>query len=230
MNTPIDPLLREVEEDLRRERFAALWKKFGGIAIAAVVAIVLAVAGYQGWQSYSMSARETASARFEQAQRRADLGPGEAAEAFGAIADDAPSGYALLARLREARARAAEGGAEALEPYDRLAQQAEEPLYRDLAAVLHALVRWDEGARDAPDAASASNADGAAQPMAEIDRLAAPDGAWRFTAREVAAAAAYERGDRARARELWQELREDPAAPPQLRDRMGKLLDQARDG
>ena len=41
-----DSLFREIEEDLRQEHWAKLWKRYGNYAVGAVFALVLSVAGY----------------------------------------------------------------------------------------------------------------------------------------------------------------------------------------
>ena len=48
-NTPANPedaFLREVDEEYRRSQLANLWKRFGTLAIAA---LILALAGLAGW-------------------------------------------------------------------------------------------------------------------------------------------------------------------------------------
>ncbi len=44
-----DTLIREVDEELRRDRMRKLWRQGGPWVIAAAVAVVLVVAGYEGW-------------------------------------------------------------------------------------------------------------------------------------------------------------------------------------
>ena len=47
-----DGLLREVEEELRRERLEKIWKQYGTYIIAAAAAIVFGVLGFKYWESY----------------------------------------------------------------------------------------------------------------------------------------------------------------------------------
>ena len=58
-------IFREVEEDVRRERFEQIWKQYGDYIIAGVAVIVIAIAGYELWQRYEETQRlkssETAS-------------------------------------------------------------------------------------------------------------------------------------------------------------------------
>ena len=48
-------LLREIQEDLRRERLEKLWKRYGSVLIGAALAIVVAVAAYQAWKAWELS-------------------------------------------------------------------------------------------------------------------------------------------------------------------------------
>ena len=42
-------IFREVDEDIRHERFKRLWDRFGPWVIGVAVLIVLITAGYRGW-------------------------------------------------------------------------------------------------------------------------------------------------------------------------------------
>ena len=45
-----DSLFREVDEEVRAERFQKLWKQYGAYVAGAAIGVVLAVAGINGWQ------------------------------------------------------------------------------------------------------------------------------------------------------------------------------------
>ena len=47
-------IFKEVDEELRRDNFAKLWKKYGRAILGLALAIVLAVAGVQGWRAYDL--------------------------------------------------------------------------------------------------------------------------------------------------------------------------------
>ena len=58
MAEPIeDGIFREIDEELRQENFAKLWKKYGNLIIAGAIVLVVAVGGYQGWRNYDLNAR-----------------------------------------------------------------------------------------------------------------------------------------------------------------------------
>ena len=67
-------IFQEVEEDVRRERYEQIWKKYGNYIIAAAAVVVLAVAGYQAWQRYDLSQRQQVSDRLRQASQAVQTG------------------------------------------------------------------------------------------------------------------------------------------------------------
>ncbi len=103
MSEQTDTFVREVQEEIRRERLAQLWDKYGVIALGLAALLVIGVGGYQYAEHSSRSAREAAGQKFEAATRLAATGKAlEAQQAFEALAKSAPSGYGALARLRVA--------------------------------------------------------------------------------------------------------------------------------
>ncbi|MEC8386693.1 MAG: tetratricopeptide repeat protein, partial [Pseudomonadota bacterium] len=52
----------EVDEELRQERAARLWRQYGSWLIAAALAVVIAVGGYRYWQYYQANERAAAAA------------------------------------------------------------------------------------------------------------------------------------------------------------------------
>ncbi len=100
-----DSLLREIDEELRQEQYAKLWKKYGSYLIAAALALVVAVAGYQGWQTYDVKNRMEQGERFAAAQQLAMSGKSAAAAvAFAELKVEAGGGYELVGCLRTAAA------------------------------------------------------------------------------------------------------------------------------
>ena len=45
---PVGDLFREIDEELRQERFEKLWQNYGKYVIGAAVAVVLSVGGWKG--------------------------------------------------------------------------------------------------------------------------------------------------------------------------------------
>lgn len=207
-------IIREVDEELRRENWEILWKKYGKFGIAAAVAVVLVTAGVVGWRKYDLAQRTQAGNEFStviaEVENTKDAAP--AADMLAAYIAEAPTGYGTLARLREAKLRADAGdrGA-AIALYDQLAaDSAVEPLFRDLAALYSVRMQIDGGDASALDA--------------RLAPLAADDAPWRYTARELQAVIALNKGDSAAAREIYAGLADDMNTPDSLRARATEML------
>ncbi len=208
-----DSLFREIDEDLRQERYAKLWKAYGKYLAAAAVALVLSVAGYQGWRAWDTSTRSALGERFDAAQRLARGDQTEAAaRAFAELAADSSGGYALLARFQEAALLAKRGGkVAAAGVYRVLAEDSGVgALYRDLAVVLGALLEMD-----GPDPGALTR---------RLAPLTADDNPWRHSAREITAILAHRGGDRAKAKALFVGIAADPSAPQGMRRRAAEML------
>lgn len=208
-------IFNEIEEDIRRERMARLWKRFGPLVVVVAVLIVAGVSGWRAWDWYSKKQAEEAGGKFEAALVLAGEGKhAEAEAAFSALAADAPSGYAALARFRAASELALTDKTAAVRRFEELAQDISLPaVTRDLARIRAALILVDTG----------SEADVASR----IEPLAVAGNTWRHSAREILALAAWKAGDVANTRRWAQELITDIEAPPGARGRGQLLLDLA---
>lgn len=120
-----DSLLREVQEELRREQMQKIWQRYNGLILGAAALIVLAVAGYKFLETRRITAAEKGGADFTAAESLSDQKKkDDAAKAFQAIAESGPAGYAALAKLQLAGAQVKDGKtADAVATYDSLAKQ-----------------------------------------------------------------------------------------------------------
>ena len=206
-------IFQEVEEDLRRDRYERLAKKYGVVVVAGLVAIVAATAGYVLWKNWHQARQQAATLQLAQAVDGA--GPaGTTAAAIPeleTVAKEASAGPAGLARLYEAGVKARTGdSAGAVALYDALAVDGSLPaVYRDLAALLSVQQQVASG-----------------DPRALSERLAGlilDTNPWRFSARELYGLLANRAGDQARAKILFQQLADDKDAPAGLRARAAEL-------
>lgn len=208
-----DSLLREIDEELRQEKYAKLWKKYGTYVIAFAVLLVVGVAGYQGWRAWDIKTRTEHSERFLAALDLRAAGDLEAARnALAELADDAGKGYATLARFQEAALLQELGDRRgAVAAYETLSNDRSIPeSFRQLAVILGALLDLDS-----------------ADPHALNERLVPLTEAgspWRFTALEVTALLAVRSGDVGRAREIFTQLSEEASTPPGIRGRASEML------
>lgn len=201
-------IFREVDEELRQERLASLWKRYGTYVVAAVILIVGAVGGYRLYNSWQAGQSGESGAKFIAAlglieEERFD----EARPLLSELAEDGHGAYPTLARFQEAAVLAADGKRDdAVALYDRIAVEGGvETAFRDLARLRAAILLVDTAA---PDEISR-----------RVGDIAAGDGIWRHTAREALALSRYRAGDYARADEILDEIMADPAAPARLKSR-----------
>jgi hypothetical protein len=202
----VTDIFREVEEDVRRERFEKIWKQYGDYIIAGAAAIVIGVAGYKLWTRYEDQQRFNASKTFVAAQEAADSGNTPAAQAmFAKLAQSAPGGYKTVAKLAEANTLLVSGKRnDAITIYKSIADNDSSPL-GDAARMRAAWAEVDS------------------VPRAELEQFLAPLTAqtseWRFMAREVLAYADYRAGAAQQARKEFQALADDKGSSQSLRDR-----------
>lgn len=207
-----DGFIREVDEELQRERVARLWQRYGTIIIGVAVIVIAATAGKVGWDAWQdrqLAQQATAFAAAENAFRT-DLP--EAADKFAVLADGLDGNAAAIARLREAQVRLADGQDDAaVATLEAVAATAGiDAILRDIAAVAAAEQRLD--------------ADSLAELRASLEQQGADGAAFRYSARELLALAALEAGERDESLEQLRSLANDGTAPEPIRQRAGELL------
>jgi hypothetical protein len=205
-------IIREVDEELRREQLQKLWQRYGVYVIGAALVVVLGVAGWRGWEWYQARESARAGARFETALELAEGNKrAEADELLATLTRDAPAGYVLLARFRAAAELAEHDKAAGASAYDALANDTSvEPTLRDLAKVRAALALVD----------TVSPADIAGR----LDPLIAANSPFRPSAREILGLARFRVGEAEAARKLFTDILTDPETPPAMRSRAQLLL------
>ncbi len=207
-------IIREVDEELKRENWQKLWKRYGKFLIGAAVFSVAATAAVVGWREYDASQRLAIGDRFAAVLADAESSdtPAASADAMAAFAAGAPDGYAMLARLREAKLRADAGDrAAAIAIYDSIAGDGSaDRMFRDLAILYSVRTQADDGDPDAL--------------IARLSPLGAETGTWRYSARELTAILHLRAGDIEASRAAYQQLADDLLAPQGLRARSAEML------
>ena len=118
-------IFKEVDEDLRREQFKKLWDRFGPYVIGLAILIVVATAGYRGWDYWQERQAQATGDRFLAALDLADKGEHDKAiAALKAIEANGSGQYPVLAGFRVASEMAAAGNTQdAIAEYDAIAAQ-----------------------------------------------------------------------------------------------------------
>jgi len=212
-----DSFIREVEEELRSDRMKSVWERFGKWIIGAAVAIVLAVAGNAAWNWYAESQATASGDRFRAALIAANEGnTAQARETLEALQVDGFGQYPVLARMRDATLLHDGGDASAaVAAFDTIAADAEVPdVLRDMARLRAAYILVDEG--DYSEVAERAEA------------IASDDNALRFGAREAMGLSAWKQERHADARQLFEQIASDAAAPPPTAARARLMLDLIR--
>jgi hypothetical protein len=206
-------IIREVEEDLRRERYEALWKRYGSFVIMAALVIIVGVAGYKGWQYWQQSRADGAGARYEGAmQFSRENKDADSVAALEALVKDAPAGYQTLGRFRlAAEASNAGNKAGALALYQSLADdKIADAMLRSYAQLKAAELRVDDA--------------DFTEMQTRLTPLLADGQPWRHSARELLGLAAFKAGNSAEAEKAFVLLVADPDVPQGLRQRAEMMM------
>lgn len=210
----LSDIFREIDEELRRDSVAQLWKKYGKHVIGLAVLIVIATAAIVGWRTYQDKQRETQGGEYASALDLARQGKdADAAAAFASLAQKADSGRAVLARFEEAASKVNAGDvAGAIAIYDELAaNNALNSAFRDSATMLSARYTLDKGD---PQAA-----------IAKLQPLTQPTNAWHGLALEMTALAELKAGDKSKAQKNFDALGKDTTAPQAVRQRAAAMAE-----
>lgn len=211
MGGAVSDILREVDEELRREKFETLWRRYGAYAFGLAAVIVLAVAANVIWQHFSDNRRADRARQYEAALQLVARGDSAASAALQDLAGGG-DGYAALARLHEAALKARAGDAAgAVAIYEQVAADgAVDEHLRQLAVILLALHTVDSAPPE--------------QLTQRLQPLTDPSSPWRYSALELTALLALRAGDTAQAQQILTGLADDLNTPRALRQRATELL------
>lgn len=207
-------LIQEVDEDLRNEQYAKLWKRYGSWVIAAAVLVVVIVAGYQGWKAWQERKQTEAGERYGAALALEQAGKTkEADEALAKIAAAGDgTGFAALAGMRRAESLAKAGDTKgAMAAYEQLSTADIPKLMRDLATIKEALLALDT-----------TGDTGAIE--ARVGALAVSGNPWYYQGTELVALFAHKKGDDKHAVDLFKQLADDAEAPQGIRALSAEML------
>jgi len=214
-----DDLLRQVEEELRRERIEKIWKQYGTYIIAAAALIVVGVAGYKIWESRRITAAQASGAAYEGAllllNEKKD---GSAEKEFEKLAGGGASGYRGLSQLQLAGLLAKQGKkAEALATYDALAASSNgDIMLREFARLQAAGLRVGD-----VDFTDIEN---------RLTPLMADTSPWRYSARELLGLAAFKAGKMTEARSILTPLFVDQQTPQSITERAQIIMAEIATG
>jgi hypothetical protein len=207
-----ESFIREVNQELRQEKAKALWDRFGPIAIAIAVLVVLATAAVVTYQWWVDSRADASGDAFAQAVSLAKDGKQD--EALKALDDLEATGYGaypLLARMRAGTALADKGDfAGAVAQFDEVAADTSIPqAIRDVAKLRAGYVLVDNGSYE--------------DVSKRVEVLTDDTNALRHSAREALGLAAWKGGKTKDALVFFDQIVADEAAPTSIRERAGMM-------
>lgn len=208
-----EAFLREVDEELRREQMANLWRRYGRWLLIGIGGFLIALAAFLYWQEQR---RETVGLQSDRLVRAVQLlEEGETDKALPelqALAAEGSDGIRALARLTEASqfVRADEKD-EAISAYEAIAadKSLAEP-FRQLASFRAVQLQYDS-----------------LEPQQAIEKLKplAQDGTpWFGPAGELLAVAYLDSGQPALARALFEAIAGSEVVPPSQRARAMQMI------
>jgi hypothetical protein len=208
----VSDIFNEVDEEVRRERLQALWKRYGNLVLAILILAVAAVGGWRGYQYWEAKKSAAAGAAYDAAVALDEDGKGADAEAaFSSIANEGTQGYRTLARLRLAATMAQRDPKAAVAAYDAIAADASiGKVFQDLAGVRAGMLLVDSATL--PELTK------------RLEPLAQAGGAFRHTARELLALAAVHASDRTAAKKWFDMVLGDAETPQGVRSRIDTLM------
>jgi hypothetical protein len=208
----LSDIFQEIEEEVRRQQYEKLWKRYGTYVMAGAVAIVAATAAYIGWTNYRESQLDQTSVAFSKLIDAAQNDPTNSAEAISKFAAEAPGGYRALGLFAEAAATMPRDRIAAMKIYDTIIEEFPDPYFGGLARLKSAILAFDSATTD--------------QLRDRLGPILNDDSVWRYSARELMAYSAFRDGKLQPARESFETLSSDLAAPEGIRTRADQMIEQ----
>ena len=204
--------INEVEEELRKDKYNQLLRKFGPYIVGAII-IIVAGTGFVEYRKYSKEKiAKAASASYMSASMLEQEGKlDEATNKFIALSELAPNGYAGLSLSRAAGIQLRLGEYnKAIALLDKASEHFETPLHKDLAQLKVLYILMDQGRYD--------------DVIARAGNLMYDEGPYRDLAREIAAQASLQAGDEKLARKEFTYLANTPGVQRGVKARAGQAL------
>ena len=204
-------LFDEVDEDVRRDQLKQLWDRYSVLVVAGALLIIAAVGGWRGYQYLEAKKAAEAGAAFDQAADLAEQNKhAEAEAAFTKLAQEAPSGYRTLARLRAAAEVAKRDTQAAVKLYDEIAADRSVTVpEQDLAKVRAATLLLETTTYD--------------NMLQRLEGSTAPGSTYRHSARELLALSAWRSNNVVETRRWLDLIANDGETPSSLRTRAEAL-------
>lgn len=201
MSDNSDSIIREVDEEFRRDQMMALWKRYGASFVSATALVIVLVVAWQLWSGWKEGKlRDNAEAYVVMEDRVSTASAADAARIYGEGFAEMEGSYRVLAGLHEAGALMNAGNHEkAIQIYDQVAQLAGDRRIMAFAAYMAASAESAAGLNDAA--------------IARLQALSVPGAPMQYNAMELLAALHAASGDVESARAEFEAILDAPNAP-----------------
>ncbi|MFY9289006.1 MAG: tetratricopeptide repeat protein [Alphaproteobacteria bacterium] len=206
-------IFKEIEDDLERQKYADLWKRYGGLVIAAALIIVLTTGGITFWRNWKLERNETATAELIAIMSQEGEGSTKQIAALENLATSRDGTMqAAFAKFQVAAYALKDGNKEkALQTYDAIAADTRvDPAFRQLADLFAVQAQLDTGPTPVL--------------QKRLQPLLAENAPWRYTAMEFSGYLALRDGDKSKAKQIFTELSQNAKVPPSLGQRSADIL------
>jgi hypothetical protein len=207
-----EAFLREVDDELRRDQAMHLWRRWGRIAVGAVIIALIALAAWLFWRNQQREARGIEGEKMAQATQKLEAGDiAGANQLLTPLSQSKTDGYRAAAQMALAATALGKGDtAGAAKLYAAIAADTsfDQP-YRDLATIRQTAAEYD-----------------ALTPAQVIDRLrplALPGNPFFGSAGEMSGIAYMRLGKPKVAGLMFQAMAGDPGVPESIRSRAVQL-------
>ncbi|MAH78714.1 MAG: hypothetical protein CBE14_003175 [Rickettsiales bacterium TMED254] len=208
-----EEFIREVDEELKEEKAAKLWKKVGPYVISFAVGIVLFTSGIVGWNNYTEMSRQQLGDDFSAAvELIKDDDFDSALIALEEITDKSSDGYVTMAKMKQAsilidKKQIEEG----LDIYSDLEKTAVDQSFKDMSTILFVINALDY---KSPDLL-----------LEKIERLTNDNNSWAFSALELKAYIYVKKGEINSAKQIFQQILDKKSAPSTLAGRARDMVE-----
>ncbi len=207
-----EEFIREVDEELKEEKYSKLWKKIGPYVISFAAGIVLFTSGVVGWGSYSEKKKQMLGDDFTAAVdliQEDDIDT--ALIALERITDKASDGYVTMAKMKKAAILIEKKEIDqGLAIYEDLERTAVDQSFKDMSSILFVLNAIDHRSSD--------------ELINRVDRLIL-NSSWKFSALELKGFILLKDKKYDNAKEIFNEIIKLRNAPSTLAGRARDMLD-----
>jgi hypothetical protein len=207
-----EAFLREVDDELRRDQAAQLWRRWGRIGIGAIIIGLIALAAWLFWRNQQTEARGVEGEQMAQSIQKLEAGDLVGADKLlQPLSQSKTKGYRAAAQMALAATALGKGDTtDAAKRYAAIAADTsiDQP-FRDLALIRQTAAEYDT-----------------LQPKVVIDRLrplALPGNAFFGSAGEMSAIAYMRLGQPKVAGTMFAAMAGDPGVPESMRSRAVQL-------